>query len=74
MRYEGTRESKGSDKSTVHLVALGEEELRLIHDLTLNAYMNTQARVLAFQPTRQRLNSMRKTTGEILGLYMKKKL
>ncbi len=68
------RESKGSQKAPVYIVALGSEEIRLIHDLVTDVWMNFPKNVLALQPTRQRLNSIRKTCGEILGIYKKESL
>lgn len=69
MRYEGTRLSRGQNQAELYLMAMGVEELRLIHDIALNAWMNIPKNILALQPTRQRLNSIRKTTGETLGIY-----
>lgn len=68
MRYEGTRESKGknhTDKSPVHLFALGNNEVRLLRDL-LYKYTKETVNVFEIMPSRSRAQNMRKQLEEAL--------
>ena len=54
---------------TIATVVMNKAELRIIYDLAVNAYMAIPPRVVGLTQVKSRLNSIRRTAGEALGLF-----